>query len=46
MREKVVFNAEDWKTVLPLNPADRNHWAGSISMMAFASPGVIQGANL
>jgi hypothetical protein len=24
MREKVVFNAEDWKTVLAVNPADRN----------------------
>lgn len=24
MRNKVVFNAEDWKTVLPVNPADRN----------------------
>ncbi|MBI5921982.1 MAG: hypothetical protein HY847_10110 [Betaproteobacteria bacterium] len=24
MRDRVVFNAEDWKTVLPVNPADRN----------------------
>lgn len=24
MRQKVVFNATDWQTVLPVNPADRN----------------------
>ena len=24
MRDKVVFNAEDWQAVLPVNPADRN----------------------
>ena len=24
MRQKVVFNTEDWQTVLPVNPADRN----------------------
>lgn len=24
MRNKIVFNAEDWRTVLPVNPADRN----------------------
>jgi transposase-like protein len=23
VRDKIVFNAEDWKTVLPVNPADR-----------------------
>lgn len=24
IRQKVVFNCEDWQTVLPVNPADRN----------------------
>lgn len=24
IRQKVVFNTEDWQTVLPVNPADRN----------------------
>lgn len=24
MRKKIVFNAEDWRMVLPVNPADRN----------------------